>query len=54
MAPLARFLCLAAAVGGLLAASACQTSRIKVEMVASGDNANYGAIYANKISVNCP
>ncbi len=37
MAPLARFLCLAAAVGGLLAASACQTSRIKVEMVASGD-----------------
>ena len=28
--------------------------KLTEEMVASGDNANYGAIYANKISVNCP
>lgn len=28
--------------------------KLTEEMVASGDNANYGAMYANKISVNCP
>lgn len=28
--------------------------KLTEEMVASGDNANYGAIYANKILVNCP
>jgi len=28
--------------------------KLTEEMVASGDNANYGAIYANKIHVNCP
>src|SRR5882724_9221633 len=28
--------------------------KLTEEMVASGDNANYGAIYANKIFVNCP
>jgi ABC-type uncharacterized transport system substrate-binding protein len=28
--------------------------KLTEEMVANGDNANYGAIYANKISVNCP
>lgn len=27
--------------------------KLTEEMVASGDNANYGAMYANKISVNC-
>ncbi len=26
---------------------------VVAEMVASGDNSNYGAIYANKILVNC-
>ena len=28
--------------------------KLTEEMVASGDNANYGAIYANKILVSCP
>jgi ABC-type uncharacterized transport system substrate-binding protein len=28
--------------------------KLTEEMVASGDNANYGAMYANKIHVNCP
>ena len=28
--------------------------KLTEEMVASGDNANYGAIYANKIHVSCP
>ena len=28
--------------------------KLTEEMVASGDNANYGAMYANKILVNCP
>jgi ABC-type uncharacterized transport system substrate-binding protein len=28
--------------------------KLTEEMVASGDNSNYGAIYANKIFVNCP
>ena len=28
--------------------------KLTEEMVASGDNANYGAIYANKILVKCP
>ena len=27
--------------------------KLTEEMVASGDNANYGAMYANKVSVNC-
>ena len=28
--------------------------KLTEEMVASGDNSNYGAMYANKIFVNCP
>ncbi len=28
--------------------------KLTEEMVASGDNSNYGAMYANKILVNCP
>jgi hypothetical protein len=28
--------------------------KLTEEMVASGDQSNYGAIYANKIFVNCP
>ena len=28
--------------------------KLTEEMIASGDQSNYGAIYANKISVNCP
>ncbi|MGL6062460.1 MAG: DUF1007 family protein [Bradyrhizobium sp.] len=28
--------------------------KLTEQMIASGDNANYGAMYANKILVNCP
>src|SRR5436190_11383163 len=31
-----------------------EARKLTEEMVASGDNSNYGAMYANKISVNCP
>jgi hypothetical protein len=28
--------------------------KLTEEMIASGDQSNYGAIYANKIAVTCP
>ena len=31
-----------------------EARKLTEEMVASGDQSNYGAMYANKISVNCP
>ncbi len=36
------------------APAAAQTQKLGEEMFQSGDNSNYGAMFANKITVDCP